>query len=608
MGCGFSDFERLSSLELAGLASGAPPIMLLSFALERDLTGREMTKNLSENDVRPDDIADQASRNTLALNPFVGMRNEDLTNGARVLLSALTKEPAAAAKQWFSFLGELGNIATGNSARGPDAVDKRFNDAAWQTSKLHKGLLQTYLAWGDAVKSFVDQTSLVAQEKARAQLFASIFVDALAPTNGLLTNPAALRHLIDTGGESLLRGWTNYLDDLVNNGGMPSQVDKSPFKVGENLAITPGAVVFRNDLIELIQYEPMTPTVRKRPIIITPPQINKYYSLDLTPEKSVIRFLLESGFQPFAISWRNPSPEHRDWGLDTYVAALDEAVDATLEITGSPDASMFGACSGGITSSAYLAMLAGRKQDKIRNIVLAVCVLDMESVGDTQLASLTTPKTLQAAKEASKARGVLDGTELAKMFAWMRPNDLVWNYWVNNYLLGKTPPAFDILFWNADTTCLPARLHHDYVDFNETNPFVNGGKLALGGTAIDMKKVRADSYVIAGTTDHITPWKAVYQTARIYGDDTTFVLSNSGHLQALINPPTNPKASFMTGPASAPSPDAFAATAEKRSGSWWLHWADWLHQRSGEEVPAPGQVGSARHPAKEPAPGTYVFD
>jgi polyhydroxyalkanoate synthase len=550
-------------------------------------------------------VSDQAARNTLALNPLVGLRSEDLLAGAATVLKAVTNEPTIAADQWLWFIGELGKIATGQSDRGPQAGDRRFADAAWKSSNLHRGLLQAYLAWGSAVDTFVGHSSLSELDKTRARLFTTIVVDALAPTNAFLTNPAALKQLIDSGGESLWHGLKNYLEDLVQNGGLPSQVKKSAFKVGKNLARTPGAVVFRNPLVE---HAPTTASVRKRPLVITPPQINKYYAMDLSPDKSMVRFLLNNGIQTFCISWRNPTAEQRDWGLDTYVAALDEAVDAVREVASADDVSMMGSCSGGITAAAYLGTLVGRNMHKIKNMVLAVCVLDTATTGDSAFGSLVTPETMRAAKEASRLRGVLDGHDLARMFAWMRPNDLIWNYWVNNYLLGKEPPAFDILFWNADTTRLPARLHSDYIDLYFTNPFVNPKKLWLNGTAIDMAQVKVDSYVIAGVTDHITPWKSVYQTAKIMGNDATFILSNSGHLQSLLNPPGNQKASFVTGPLAPAGPDAFLACSQKHEGSWWLHWRDWLHERSDEEVPAPTMLGNARHRADVPAPGTYVFD
>jgi polyhydroxyalkanoate synthase subunit PhaC len=557
-----------------------------------------------------DNAFEDASRNTLALNPLIGVRGKDLLDGAAVLVKAMINEPKVAVDEWGAFLGELTEIAQGKSERAPGAGDKRFSDPAWKMSPLHGGLLKTYLAWGSALDGFVSQSSLSGADKERAQLITTILIDALAPTNSLLGNPAALRQLVDSGGQSLWRGLKNYIEDLAKNGGMPAQVDTSAFKVGGNIACTPGAVVFRNDLIELIQYTPETAKVRQRPLVITPPQINKYYAMDLSPDKSMVRFLLQSGIQTFCVSWRNPTAANRDWGLDTYVAALDEAVDAIRQITEFGDVTMMGSCSGGITSAAYLATRGLAGKPKVKNLVLAVCMLDTAAMGDSAFGSLITPETMRAAKQASQVRGVLDGHDLARMFAWMRPNDLIWNYWVNNYLLGNAPPAFDILYWNADTTRLPARLHGDYVDLYFTNPFVNPGRLTLDGKTVDMNAVkgRVDSYVVAGVTDHITPWKAVYKSAGLVGDATTFVLSNSGHLQSLINPPTNKKASYMIGPVDPDGPDAFLSNSQKRQGSWWLDWRDWLHQRSGDEIAAPTTLGGERHPSLDPAPGTYVFE
>ncbi len=554
-------------------------------------------------------VGDEAARYTMALNPLVGLQGKDFVEATQTVLTSLIKQPQIAAGQWFGLMGDIGKIALqGGAARSVEPSDKRFNDPAWKSSPLHQKLLQSYLAWADAINSYVDKVDLKDQDRARVKLISTIVVDALAPTNAILTNPAALKKLVDTGGRSLVSGLQNYVDDLVKNGGMPSQVDVKPFEVGRNIAATPGAVVFRDDVFELIQYAPMTPEVWRRPIVVTPPQINKYYSLDLTPEKSLVQFLLKESYQVFCISWRNPKSQHRDWGLNTYVEAVDRAVKAAGEITGCPDVTMMGACSGGITSCAYAAWTAARGKATIRNLVLAVCTLDPSTAEDTTLGALITPLTIEAARASSEAKGLLDGRELAKVFAWMRPNDLIWNYWVSNYLLGNAPPAFDILFWNNDTTSLPARLHSDYLDLITLNPFRRAGALTLSETPIDMGKVVADAYVVGGVTDHITPWKSVYQSARILGDETTFVLSNAGHLQSLVNPPGNPKATFVTGKSNLSDPDAFAAGAVKQSGSWWRHWSEWLSTRSEGKAPAPAGLGDASYPAGAPAPGTYVFN
>ena len=269
----------------------------------------------------------------------------------------------------------------------------------------------------------------------------SLIVDAIAPTNFIATNPAALRKLAETKGASVIRGVANFVEDLTSGTLLPRQVDARPFKVGQNLAATPGAVVFRNEVLELIQYAPTTPEVHERPLLIVPPQINKYYVFDLAPAKSIVQWSLGSGVQTFAVSWRNPTREHADWGIDAYVAALAEAVDAMREITGSADVNVFGACSGGITLAALLGYLAARRRRDVHAATLAVCVLDTAAMRNTTAGLFVTPATIAAAKAASRRRGVVEGTDLARMFAWMRPNDLIWNYVVNNYLLGNEPPG-----------------------------------------------------------------------------------------------------------------------------------------------------------------------
>lgn len=568
-----------------------------------------MSDNKSKSSKNARDIAENAAENTLALNPLVSLRAEDMFSAGTNLMRAMASQPQEMMNQWMALTSDLTKIVTQSSEIAPDRKDRRFADSGWNNNVFSKGIMQSYLTWAEKLTETVEQLDLPDKDAARARLVTSIFVDTMSPSNNFFANPAAMKQLFETGGKSAVNGIKNMLTDMTENGGLPASVDRSKFKVGENLAITPGKVVFRNEVIELIHYTANTDKVHKRPLLVVPPQINKYYSIDMAPGKSMIEFLLAQGIQPYCISWRNPTAEHRDWDMTTYIEALDEACDAAREITGSDSVNIMGSCSGGITLSTYAGWLAANDMaDKIHSVILAVCVLDTMASTDNDMAALVTPETVKAAKLASSSRGVLDGQDMAKMFAWMRPNDLIWNYWVNNYLMGNAPPAFDVLFWNADTTRLPAGLHGDFLDMIYSNPFLNPGEMVVGGHEIDMTKVNYDTYVIAGTTDHITPWTAVYQTARLYGKDTTFILSNSGHLQSLLNPPGNPKSWYMKGDAKAADPEAWAEKATKHEGSWWLDWGEMLKSKSDKQVAAPKKPGSKKHQPLGDAPGTYIFE
>ncbi len=554
-------------------------------------------------------LREQAVEYTLAANPLVGIRDQEIHDASFKLFEQVMAHPAIAAKHYISYLGELGRIAAGGSDLAPDAKDKRFSDGAWRDSVSWRALVQGYLAWSNALYGFVDDARLEKLDADRARFIVSLLVDAMAPTNTVAGNPAALKKCVDSGGWSLWHGFKNFAGDLMQNGGLPAQVDTSKFAVGKNLATTPGAVVYRSPIMELIQYASMTDEVHARPLLIAPPQINKFYVFDLVPEKSLIQFALKGGLQTFAISWKNPTAAESHFGLETYVAALEEAVDVIREITSSDDVNIWGSCSGGITMSAFLANLAARGERKVHSATVAVCVLDMEAAETTTAGLFATPESIAAARHASQVTGVVEGRELARMFAWMRPNDLIWNYWVNNYLLGNDPPAYDILYWNNDTTRLPARLHSDFLGLIDTNPYVNPGRMKIGGETLDMRKVDIDSYVVAGITDHITPWQGCYETAKLYGDrSTTFVLANSGHIQSLINPPDNRKAFFWAGPARAMTADAWLAQSAKSSGSWWPHWLEWIAARSGEKKAAPAMLGSEQLAALDAAPGRYVME
>ena len=552
------------------------------------------------------ELQETAAHNTLAIHPLIGIRISDFGEAAQTLVQSVVTEPLKAARHFGGYVKAVGRAVMGRSALEIDPKDKRFMDPAWQGNAALRRVLQAHATTAAEFSRYIEATSLSTRDKARAQLIVSILVDTIAPSNTLL-NPTALKRAIDTGGASLVRGAKNLVHDLRHNKGLPSSVDKSGFALGRNLALSPGKVVFRSEVLELIQYQPATPQVYSRPFLICPPQVNKFYAMDLTPDKSLVKFATEQGLQVFAISWCNPTKNQREWNMSTYVQALDDAVEAILQITRSPDISLWGACSGGMTAAAYLGWLAATGQKKVANIVSPVCVLNPTLTMDTTMGLLASDGSLKALKAAVKQKGVVDGAELARVFAWLRPNDLIWNYCVNNYLLGNKPPAFDILFWNADTTRLPAAFHADLLGVFENNPYVNAGQMTVLGEAIDMQQVDVDAYIVAGITDHITPWRACYATAGIYGERSQFVLANAGHLQSILNPPGLTKSFFYTAPVGGPDADAWASGAERIDGSWWPHWMAWMRQRSGAQVPAPKKLGSRKYPAGVAAPGQYVL-
>jgi polyhydroxyalkanoate synthase subunit PhaC len=554
----------------------------------------------------PDDLAASAAEGMLGPNPFVGLRPTDILATAQQISTQAMRQPTLVLEQEAALVRDLIAVLGGSAPFSPPQGDKRFTDAAWQENAWYRMTMQGYVAWRNALSGFVERSSLDAKTKERAQFVMSLFTDALSPTNTLIGNPAALKKVVESGGASLLGGFKNYVTDLLKNQGMPEQVDRTAFQVGKNLGTSSGAVVFRNEVLELIQYTPSTGEVYGRPHLIVPPQINKYYVFDLAEGKSIVNYLVSNEFQTFVVSWRNPTAEHRDWDMDTYVSALIEAIDAVRNITGSDDVNLHGACSGAMTISALLGHLASRGEKTVNAATLMVAVLDSST--DSQLGLFATPEAIAAAKQNSTSKGVLAGEEMGRVFAWLRPNDLVWSYWVNNYLMGKTPPAFDILYWNNDTTRLPAKMHGQLLDIFTGNLFSKPHALTVLGTPIDLSEVKCDKYVVAGMTDHITPWKGVYNSARTFGGSTRFVLSSSGHIQSLINPPGNPKAKYYANPELPAEADAWLAAAQTEKDSWWSNWRDWLAERSGERRAAPKSLGNKKYPSIVPAPGTYVMD
>jgi polyhydroxyalkanoate synthase len=522
-----------------------------------------------------------------------------LRPGAAVKVGAgLARRPHRAARRAGHLGAELTRVAGGRSELRPGKRDRRFADPAWESSWLFRRLLQTHLAVEETVDGLIADSGVSWRAERQARFAAGNLLDAFAPTNFPWSNPAVIKASVDQGGANLVRGARRFVRDFP---GLPEAVDTSGFEVGENLALTPGTVVLRTDVFELIQYAPQTEQVRAIPLLFAPPTINKFYVLDLAPGRSLIEWLLRQGQQVFAISWRNPDVEHGHFDLDTYASAVLEARDAVARITGQESVHLNGACSGGIISAGALGHLAAEgRLGEIASLSLMVAALDNERAGTS--AALVNRELAAAAVAESARRGYLDGRALGGVFTWLRPNDLIWNSVVNNYLLGKQPPAFDVLYWNQDTVRLAAGLHRDFIKLGLENSLAHPGAFEVLGSPVDLGAVDVDSYVVAGSTDHIIPWENAYRSTQLLGGSTRFVLSTSGHIQALVNPPAeHTRASYRIADEHPAAPDAWLDQAATLPGSWWTDYDRWLAARSGELVPA---RKITKRGAK--APGSYV--
>jgi polyhydroxyalkanoate synthase len=548
--------------------------------------------------------ARDAAEQILGANPLLGIDREELLAAGKRLLRLMTLNPQLLIEENLAFARELVQIALGRSKIAADPRDRRFAHVVWQQSGYYKRLMQGFIAWRDMLNRVLDRAATTTDDRERARFVLQLFTETFAPTNSLLGNPAALQRIGETRGKSLLYGLQNFIDDLTNNFGMPRQVDERKFQVGRNLATTPGAIVYRSEVFELIQYMPQTPVVHRRPLLIVPPQINKYYATDLASGRSFAEFAVQQGVQTFCISWRNPTAAQRDWNMETYLTACKEAIAVAREVTGADRVNAMAACAGGFTLATLLGHLAARGERTVASATLLVTVLDTDA--PTLLGQFASKTGVAATIEKSRRKGVLEGSEMARVFAWLRPNDLVWLFVANNWVMGNRPPAFDILYWNSDTTRLPADFHADLLRMFLDNPLRAPGKISALGTPIDMSKVDLPAYVVAGVTDHITPWQACYQSKNVLRGKIDFVLSSSGHIQSIVNPPTNPKAKYFLNSSMPDSAEDWLAGASEHAGTWWAHWATWYRGHGGGEVPAPITLGSPQHPAGDPAPGRYV--
>ncbi len=519
--------------------------------------------------------------------------------------AALARQPVTVARRGSALAAELAQVGAGATPREPAPKDRRFTEPAWQHNPFMRRSLQAWLATAETAQHLVDDADLPPRDRERVRFVVDNLIDAFAPSNNPALNPLAWEAMVDTGGRNFIRGTRNLLHDLSSAPRVPSMVAPGAFTVGESLAMTPGAVVYRSDVFELIEYAPQTETVNSIPLLIVPPVINKFYVVDLAPGRSMVEYFVQQGQPVFTISWRNPDARHRTWGFDTYGAAISSALDLTRRITRSRRSHVLGICSGGMLAAMTLAHLADQDQlGEVASFASAVAVIDNDQNG--LIGTLTDQRVADAAVARSRAKGYLDGRTLAEVFAWLRPNDLIWNYWVNNYLQGKAPAAFDVLHWNGDTTRMPAALHADFIRVAMANSLVEPGATSMLASPVDLGRVDVPSYIVAGIADHISPWQACYQTTQLLGGTSRFVLSSSGHVACMVNPPTNVKATFRTSDANAADPQEWLDNAPRQQGSWWVDYVGWLARQGGRRKAAPTVLGGHELEPMEPAPGTYV--
>jgi polyhydroxyalkanoate synthase len=526
-----------------------------------------------------------------------------LMDALRLILAKVLAEPETFARHYGAFAKAALEALAGRGDLAPDDGDFRFKDPLWHDSPFYRALLQIYLAWRQSMQGWLDAQVLEAVDRRRVEFIFKQIIAAFSPSN-LPLQPTAVKRASQTEGESAVKGLLHWVEDLVANKGMPRQVRPDAYRVGDNLATTRGAVVFRNDQLELIQYAPQTEAVRGRPVLLIPPQINKFYIFDLKPKNSMLGHLVKAGLQMFVLSWRNPSANEREWGLDLYTKAALEALSAISAITRTKTLGIISACAGGLTAMALMGYLAARREPRVVHHSLLVTSLFAGHGSDMEL--FVTPDVIERARRYSGALGLMPGDELSKIFFWLRPDDLVWRYWINNYLLGKEPPSLDVLFWDNDSTMLPARLHGEFIDMFVNDVFNTAGALEILREPIDFDDMNVDGYYVGGDEDYLMPWRGCYRAYQRFRGHNRFVLSTGGHVQSILRPPRIANTAYFINERSAPSPEDWLSHATRFEGSWWGDWHKWLQARSGPLRAAPTQLGSADYPILDRAPGEYV--
>lgn len=494
------------------------------------------------------------------------------------------------------------------SMAAPETSDRRFRDPAWKENYIFDFIKQSYLLTARWMQSTVNRVEgLDTKTAQKVDFYTRQFVDAMAPSNFVMTNPEVLRATVESGGENLLKGLENLLSDLERGDGMLSikMTDMDAFKIGENIATAPGKVVFQNELMQLLQFSPATEQVHRRPLLIVPPWINKFYILDLREKNSFIRWAVAQGLTVFVISWVNPDEAMAQKSFEDYMLEGPLAALGAIEkATGEKEVNAIGYCIGGTLMAAMLAYMAVKKDERIRSITYFTTMVDFAEAGE--LSVFIDEEQLQALETKMSEKGYLDGSAMATTFNMLRANDLIWSFVVNNYLLGKEPFPFDLLYWNSDSTRLPAKMHSFYLrKCYQENKLVEPGGVTLGGVKIDLRKVKTPTYILSAKDDHIAPWKSTYAATQLYDGPVKFVLSGSGHIAGVVNPPAAQKYCYWTNSRKPKNPEKWLEGATQHPGSWWTDWAEWVGKHGGGKVPA-RVPGDGKLKVIEDAPGSYV--
>jgi polyhydroxyalkanoate synthase subunit PhaC len=488
------------------------------------------------------------------------------------------------------------------------STDRRFKDDAWKENEVFDFIKQSYLLSARFVQDVVKQADgLDAKTAQKVDFYSRQFVDAMSPSNFLLTNPEVLRKTAETGGENLLKGLNNLLSDLEQGKGKLhiKMTDMAAFKLGENIGVSPGKVVFQNSLIQLVQYNPTTETVLKRPLLIGPPWINKFYILDLRPRNSFVRWAVSQGHTVFVISWVNPDAKLAEKGFEDYMKeGYLASLDAIEKATGEREINAIGYCLGGTLLASTLAYMAVKKDDRIKSATFFVTMMDFHEAGE--LGVFIDEEQLKALEEKMNKRGYLEGSEMATTFNMLRANDLIWSFVVNNYLLGNDPFPFDLLYWNADSTRMPAKMHSFYLrKMYQENLLAEPNGISLAGVPIDLRKIKTPAYFLSTREDHIAPWKSTYRGTQLLSGPKRFVLAASGHIAGVVNPPDGGKYSHWINQDLPADPEDWFKGATEIAGSWWPDWHRWVSAQAQEQVPA-RVPGDGKLKVIEDAPGSYV--